>query len=370
MRFKTLKTAIAVTAIMLLGCFPAFASSYKIGSVTIGFAEEKAEDGEIREAVPIVRGSHCEITDWECSHDYSDWVPGNKVTFNVTVEATDDYHFSKSDTSVKTSGKNTELSTKKVTTSKITAKVNYWPSMKFQAPENLIWEDDDEWVAVWDKVDHCSAYEVKIDITDDDKTTHKTITVTKAKVDLSSYATDGELTFSVRAIPKNDAQKKYYTSSDWVSMNDVATPSYENTSTGSFSGSDNNRTFITSDGTTASGWQYLNGTWYYFNPDNGNKMTTNQWMYINENWYYFDNDGSVVTGWARINEQWYCFNDSVTNEKYGAMLKGWVASGPGGVWYYLNDGSVTDVPEGACLTNTITPDGYAVDENGAWHPES
>lgn len=370
MKRKGLKV-FAITSMMLIaGCMQSFAASSRIGSVTIGFTEEHAEEGELREATPSIRGGHCEITDWECSHDFGDWSPGHKVTFTIEIEPTDNYHFSKSDTVVKTTGKNTELANVKVVTSKITAKVNYWPSLKLGAPENLYWDDSSEWLAVWDKVEYCGKYEVKIiTSTDEDKTKTKIVTVNKPEIDVSSYATEGEVMLSVRAIPKNDNQEKYYTPSEWVNMDDITTPSYENTSLGQFQGAENNRTFVKSDGSLAIGWQYLNNVWYFFDPANNNVMSTSKWIQVDNEWYYFNQDGHMEVGWCKVNDYWYYLNANNKNIKEGAMIKGWIKTGPNGPWYYLNDGSVQGIPYGACLVNTITPDGYIVDENGAWYPE-
>ena len=44
-----------------------------------------------------------------------------------------------------------------------------------------------------------------------------------------------------------------------------------------------------------------------------------------------------------------------------------MCKGPAGPWYWLNDGSMQEIPLGACLMNGTTPDGYTVDENGAWY---
>ena len=42
------------------------------------------------------------------------------------------------------------------------------------------------------------------------------------------------------------------------------------------------------------------------------------------------------------------------------MKVGWVQTADG-KWYYLG-------ADGACYMDTITPDGYRVDVNGAWMP--
>jgi hypothetical protein len=67
-------------------------------------------------------------------------------------------------------------------------------------------------------------------------------------------------------------------------------------------------------------------------------------------WIYCLN-GELTTGWKLINNKWYFMNNN------GIMQRGWVESN--GNWYYLlNDGEMA--------VNTITPDGYKVDQNGKW----
>ena len=83
-------------------------------------------------------------------------------------------------------------------------------------------------------------------------------------------------------------------------------------------------------GTKKTGWQLINNKWYYFDPESGIMKT--DWQLIRGKWYYFDlTNGDMKTGWIKWNNQ----------------------------WYYL------DQVNGNCFINTITPDGYSVDENGA-----
>lgn len=68
--------------------------------------------------------------------------------------------------------------------------------------------------------------------------------------------------------------------------------------------------YIYSDGTYASGWQYINGNWYYFDPYDGAcyvgecyKTEDGKWAGdptksyhdINGERYYFDNNGALMT---------------------------------------------------------------------------
>lgn len=59
--------------------------------------------------------------------------------------------------------------------------------------------------------------------------------------------------------------------------------------------------------------------------------------------------------WQYRNGKWYGYN------KNGNPGHGWIQDGQ--KHYYLD-------AEGACLINQITPDGYYVDTNGAWHQRS
>lgn len=83
---------------------------------------------------------------------------------------------------------------------------------------------------------------------------------------------------------------------------------------------------------TAGWWcRSTDGTW-----------PVSQWLYEEMNgrrtWYYFNSEGYMVTGWHLINGKWYYFNP-------------------------VSDGTM-----GRLFVNTVTPDGYRVDQNGAWIP--
>lgn len=77
------------------------------------------------------------------------------------------------------------------------------------------------------------------------------------------------------------------------------------------------------------GWAQHDGYWFYRGADG--KLLKASWLKKDGKWYYLSVDGKMLTGWQVIDRKWYCF-----------------------------DGS------GAMYANTVTPDGYRVNENGEW----
>lgn len=96
-------------------------------------------------------------------------------------------------------------------------------------------------------------------------------------------------------------------------------------------------------------WGNIDGSWYLFGEDG---YTCSGWQKVNNEWYYFQPNAAMQTEWILLDDKWYYLDAA-----QGAMKKGWIQLD--GIWYYLG-------PDGALLTNGITPDGYYVDENGTW----
>lgn len=65
---------------------------------------------------------------------------------------------------------------------------------------------------------------------------------------------------------------------------------------------------------------------------------------------YYDK-GELTIGWKLLNNKWYYMNNN------GIMQKGWVQWNSS--WYYLYD-------NGEMASDTVTPDGYKVDQSGKW----
>ena len=106
--------------------------------------------------------------------------------------------------------------------------------------------------------------------------------------------------------------------------------------------------YLSDSGAMKTGWVLDNGKWYYL--AKGGAMKTG-WVLDNGKWYYLAADGGMKTGWVLDSGKWYYL------AKDGAMYSGWIMHG--GKWYYLDK-------DGHMLTNTVTPDGHQLDENGVW----
>ena len=134
------------------------------------------------------------------------------------------------------------------------------------------------------------------------------------------------------------------------------------------------------DGNLKTGWfKYeKDGNWYYLNKET-RKMETGWHQEETGDWYYLDQtSGAMHEGWLKDNQdgKWYYLNPGS-----GKMQLGWLHT-EDGKWYYLNpvaakqswymvDGKwvydgIGERPLGSMYANEMTPDGYRVDETGAW----
>ena len=106
------------------------------------------------------------------------------------------------------------------------------------------------------------------------------------------------------------------------------------------------------------------GTWSYCKDG---KMCKNQWAYIYNpyavdpekryDWFRFDADGMMCTGWYQEEDGGWFFLHNKEDGRQGYMYTGWNAID--GRWYYFGS-------DGRMYYSAQTPDGYFVDESGAW----
>jgi len=115
------------------------------------------------------------------------------------------------------------------------------------------------------------------------------------------------------------------------------------------------------DGVMNSGWFVENGRWYYLSMDHngfyGEMIRGWHFDGADSKWYYLNpSNGSMHTGWLKDGNEFYYLNPTVQQQ----------------TWFYDNEtdrwnfGNVNSRPYGSMYQNETTPDGYTVNENGAW----
>ena len=110
--------------------------------------------------------------------------------------------------------------------------------------------------------------------------------------------------------------------------------------------------WLSASGATKTGWLSSKGSWYWLDPTEEGRMATG-WQPIHGEWYYLTGTGAMATGWRKVNGSWYWLKDS------GAMATGWLQQGR--AWYYLT-------ASGAMATGSHLIDGKInyFNTNGVW----
>ena len=114
--------------------------------------------------------------------------------------------------------------------------------------------------------------------------------------------------------------------------------------------------YYTAGGFQASGWYQDGATWYYLDPENNNIMVNDTWKVINGNWYSFFDWGGMRTNWSYITGNWYYFGGD------GAMKTGWQTIGNSRYYFYKENDPNGGV-WGAMATN-VTIDGIYIAADG------
>ena len=93
-------------------------------------------------------------------------------------------------------------------------------------------------------------------------------------------------------------------------------------------------------GYMVTGWQHIDGTWYYFDKTNGDMKTG--WVYDNGYWYYLGADGKMQTGWVTYKGK-RCYLEPVSGKNQGHCYVGTTAVIDGKTYIFDKDGYATDV---------------------------
>lgn len=103
--------------------------------------------------------------------------------------------------------------------------------------------------------------------------------------------------------------------------------------------------------TSYAGWSKIGSQWKYTSE---NMYAVNEWKFVEGSWYRFDTKRYMITGWYYEEQKsnWY-FMDPES----GGMLTG---------WQWIDGRCYCFAATGEMYAGTVTPDGYQVNENGAW----
>lgn len=100
------------------------------------------------------------------------------------------------------------------------------------------------------------------------------------------------------------------------------------------------------------GWNKNETGWYYTTNEDG-WYYKDIWKEIEGEWYNFNDEGYArQTMWTKYKDKWYYLKDSCKMAK--------------SQWLWLDEECYCFDKDGAMYENCITPDGYRVDETGAW----
>ena len=193
----------------------------------------------------------------------------------------------------------------------------------------------------WKRVEHAGGYEVKavLDSGDGEQAVTRTFSTTSNTVDMTLFAAGCEVSVSVRAVPSSQSKNKYKNSS-WGECYDVIEPSEDNETVG-YAGVSGKRFYLAdASGNRYSGWQRVNGFWFYFDPANG-KLTASGWASVGGVYYYFTDAGKMHTGWLDSDHYWYYLNPTD-----GRMVTGWFQVSPNKP-YYFTENAASGQPVGS-----------------------
>ena len=117
-----------------------------------------------------------------------------------------------------------------------------------------------------------------------------------------------------------------------------------------------------------------NGTWkldeigWWFLKNDGTYPVA-QWYECSwngaKNWYHFNDKGYLDSGWFTEKDGNIYYLHNLHDNNFGYMYTGWNWIG-NKCYYFVPNAMVNNGPIGSLVRNTVTPDGYTVNEHGEW----
>ena len=309
-----------------------------ITAVTVSFTETDTTPGAVR-PMTVAVPSNVTLVNTYYSKQPGTWTPGTTVEIILTLKAADGSQFG---SGCRMRASNATYKSQSGDAFTRTVKYEYTAKTRLASVQKVYL--DDSYVLHWSKVANASSYAAKIYFdeeyevdydtdftlfTEDEETgtetrsRTKTVTVNQNQLDVTDYIDVAEIS-NVRFVITAQASSKrraYYLDSAGVTFTDSQGMVQSSEQTGSLTTNNKGEMlYLSTDGTGITGWQDINGAWYYF--ESKGVAAGPGWKKIDKQWYYFGDDHKMQVGWIQIGGYWYYLNESTSFGTYGAMLTG------------------------------------------------
>lgn len=332
------RAILAGAAAMVMSVAMSFSAFAIVDSCTIHLVGNQPKAGNLESIDAYCSDDYVYVTSCDYMNNYGYWSAGDTPLVIISVENSlgEDFHLTKSKIKVKgmsVSGIEQVQNNGDEAVFGVKLKKISGSSGSGSSKSNYDLDIDDAYwsghTAKWERADDASKYEVQLRR---DGSTVESVTTTSHSYNFGGkFNKSGNYSFRVRAIHGSnkgsweESGKAYFDRSSSSSGNVVVSGGPSGPASSGPAGES-----YSSPAAQTAGWQKDNVGWWWRNPDGS--WPANCWQFINGKWYFFGGDGYMKTGWIQWNGQYY----------------------------------YCDLTNGDMLANTVTPDGFRVDANGAW----
>jgi len=285
----------------------------QIGTVLVTVGVTEPRGGRCRYA-EISGATDCVIVSQTCSGSYSQWIPGTTVTFTAVLEPKSGYTFT---TATRFRAGGGEILGADGSALRRTVRIAYKTTAKLDTPEMFYITDSNE--LKWLPVPYAKRY--KVTVTGGDSRDSNTEIVTEPCVELWNYGNIDRLTMSATVTALGPEDSKSTAESDKATVSDLGEYKRTHTLNGTFVYREGILRFMDDSGTYLTGWQLLNGSWFFFK-QNGAAAGPGWYQDSTGYWYYFDSRCRMMTGNITADGRSYFLNDgSRGNLPLGAWVQ-------------------------------------------------
>lgn len=314
---------LALAVVMMIGStFPAFAEKKKkITSVSLDINVESILESEMEDEVIEVetKSDKYYVDGYEIMNQEMEWDTSSVPEIEITLYAEEGYYFGvtkRSDVKLKGDAEPEYVSgRKRDSSSTLIIRTKLHCIQQGVGEVEPYWDKENPCLAKWESTYDGNTYEVRLERDGRKTGIVQEVAGIDKNIDLSNMMkVPGNYVFYVREHNPNSGKKsKWFESPNYTVSEELA---QKNKDLYGYQSLDNY------------GWKEDEKGWWYNTPGG---FVSNDWVISNDHWFFMDENGYMVTGWKEVEDKWYYFNE-----------------------------------KGEMLIDTVTPDGYRVNENGAY----